>query len=513
MRQGLFRALGVCLLTSGALWGAPPARTGILQPRPLPAAQIARTVNTPSADGWSMASDNGEIGLAMASDAPTPAAGSGVSIGSEAQGAPPAYSDGTEYIQDDGYVYQGDMGCASADGSCYAGDCDSNGAGYCGGSLLGLGRFGLGCGGCGPCDNRNWAQVDYLYWWEKGSNLPALVTTASTQTPVSSAGVLTQDFRNSSTGSILVGRQDLENGPQSGGRVKFGRWLDDCQRYMVGGEFFMLQTKEGRFDGNTDQYPVLARPFLNAANNLAPTAVIIGYPNLATGQISVKTETDVTGGGAFLRHGLTGFRDARLDLLWGYRFLRMDDLVRVDDFTTVTGVGTGRPVAVGSTIQCFDSFDTKNEFHGGEVGLLLDVPVSQRLRVSMLGKCAFGPVEQLVNIRGGTIATAGQSVGNFVGSVLTQETNIGLYRQRELAVLPEAQANVTMQITQHISGVIGYTFVYLSSVQRAADAIDTTVHEDLFTDTPVANAGGPNFAFRDSDFWLQGINFGVDVRF
>lgn len=404
--------------------------------------------------------------------------------------------------------YSGSVGCADADGACYGDSCYGGDSCYTGGYDCGM----EGC--CGAsCGSRFWAQVDYLYWWEKGKNLPTLVSTSPVGTPVNQAGVLTSDFRGNNTASVLVGRRDLEIGPQSGGRVKFGQWVDDCQRTMVGGEFFMLQTEVGVFRTNSDQTPIIARPFLNAGANNSPSSVLISYPNQAAGQIKVSTETDVTGGGAFLRRGLTGFRDARIDMLWGYRFLRMDDVLRVDDFTTVTGSGSGRPAAVGSTIQCFDEFEARNEFHGGEVGLMLDLPVTCRVRVSMLGKCAFGPVEQLMYIRGGTVTTAGTTVGTFEGSVLTQETNLGLYRQRELAVLPEAQFNLSVQATQHIRGVLGYTFMYLNTVQRAADAVDTTVHEDLFTDTPVANPGGPLFAFNDTDFWLQGLNFGVDISF
>lgn len=537
MPHGMLRALGVCLLTSGMAWGASP-KPRISQPKPLPSA-TARSSERVSGQsdgnaGWAMVSDKEEVGAAVASDVSPDGAAtlrrsqgtaqglparavartqtlaegatlpSSSSVSAETYAPAPSYADEGSYASADGYVSQGSVGCG-----------DYAGSGLLGYDGCGEGYGACGNGGCGPiCGETYWAQVDYLYWWQRGSKLPPLITTTpNSNVPVSQAGVLTSAFQDSSTGSILLGNRDLETGPRSGGRVKFGRWFGGEQQAMVGGEFFSLQSENGEYRVNSDQVAVLARPFIDTANNNLPTSMITAYPGLATGNLSVLTETNVIGGGMFLRHGLTGFRDARLDMLWGYRFLRMDDYLRLNDSTTITGVGTGRPVAVGSTVDCFDEFDTKNEFHGGEVGLMLDIPVASRFRLNMLGKCAFGPVEQLVNIRGSTQVNSGNTSATFVGSLLTQESNIGLYRQRELAIVPEAAANLSMQITPRISGVIGYTFIYLSSVQRAADAVDLNVHSDLLTDTPVAGTPNPRFAFNDTDFWLQGINFGVDVRF
>jgi Putative beta barrel porin-7 (BBP7) len=64
---------------------------------------------------------------------------------------------------------------------------------------------------------------------------------------------------------------------------------------------------------------------------------------------------------------------------------------------------------------------------------------------------------------------------------------------------------------------VGYDFLYLSNAVRPGDQIDRELNP---TQIPVNGSTGglvgaprPTFNFHETDFWAQGIRFGVALRF
>lgn len=503
--------------------------------QPLPLSTTARTLATSlerrgsaSDEGWEIASDasSDDAGWEIAADDDWEIASDGPArpVAARMRQTPAAGSEiaADEVLATDGggsTSYASDYSSHASDYSSYAsgGSCGPNG---CGPGCTTCGTYGGyadDCASCMPsaCGSRFWAQVDYLYWWQKGSDVPPLVSTSPNGTAIGDSGVLGPGFTNTATASIRVGNEDLNTSPNSGGRVQFGVWLDDTETSMAGGHFFMMATQSG---ASTNSAPnggfILARPFFNTNPGVnAMDSLIVSHPDGAAGFVNIRTETDVIGAGMHFRTNLHRSAFGRVDILLGYRFVRMDDLLYVQDSTTITGIGTGRPIAVGGVINGFDSFEARNEFHGGDAGLAIDLgQPHKRIKASMLGKIAFGTMEQLMLIEGSTFAQAGASSGTFVGDLLAQETNIGWHRQRELAIVPEAQFNLGIRINSYLSANVGYTFMYVSRVQRAADAVDLNVDDRLLDDQPVA-ATGPRFAFDTTDFWLQGVNAGLELKY
>jgi hypothetical protein len=64
---------------------------------------------------------------------------------------------------------------------------------------------------------------------------------------------------------------------------------------------------------------------------------------------------------------------------------------------------------------------------------------------------------------------------------------------------------------------VGYSFLYLSSVVRPGDQIDRVLNVTRIPNfVPGAVPSGPLRPMpliHDTDFWAQGINFGVEFRF
>ena len=94
--------------------------------------------------------------------------------------------------------------------------------------------------------------------------------------------------------------------------------------------------------------------------------------------------------------------------------------------------------------------------------------------------------------------------------------NIGHWSQSKFAVVPEVGANLGYQLTSHMKVFVGYNFIYLSEAVRAADQVDLVVDE---SQVPLLGRGGSLVADRPapvlarSDFWVQGLMFGLEVRY
>ena len=98
-------------------------------------------------------------------------------------------------------------------------------------------------------------------------------------------------------------------------------------------------------------------------------------------------------------------------------------------------------------------------------------------------------------------------VGN--GGLLTAD-RVGSYRQNRFAVSPEVGLNLGYNITEHMRAFVGYDYLYLSSVARAGDQVNLNVNPNRFL-----GGGGPAnspFVFHSTDYWAQGVNFGLEFR-
>ncbi len=454
MNRGHFSAwLAATLLVGG--WGWCISFAGPVQADDVEAALF----DGPEDDGWAVASDEQVI------DAGYDASSDAHHHGYEG-----------EYVNyNDGYGHGGYTG--EYGGSCGSGGC--------------------GTAGCATCKLPTvWARADYLFWWVKGGHVPALVTQGGDGTLANS--------------TVIFGNEDIGTDHRSGGRIRSGVWLGSRRKHMVVGEFFALGDRKEGFAAGSFNDTILGRPFTDVNGGTTPSAVLIGSA-FREGVITVESTTDVLGAGAYVMSNIYRNHGPKLDFIWGYRFLRVDDGLVIRDNATADAFDGF--VAQGTTFDGADVFDVENEFHGGEVGLQWQYR-RNRWSMTLLGKCAFGNTRQQINISGNNlITTPGPTVVNRIGDVLAQETNIGTYTNDEFAVLPEAGADLTYHFNKHLRFTVGYSFLYLSDVARAGDQIDLQVHSDLLNDVTPVNPERPQFVLQNTDLWLQGINFGIDLTY
>ena len=384
--------------------------------------------------------------------------------------------------------------------------------------------------GC-ACDPgpRFWVRGDYLMWWTKGMSVPPLVTTCPPDTPDDEAGVLGQEGTE-----VLLGDERLFDELRWGTRLRVGAWTGCCRDYGVEGEYFALGDECGRFRRQSDGLPILARPFYNVLSD-EQDSELIAYPDQIAGTVTADTLTELESLGLRVRINwrrmgsfcgtacgcvdASGCGDpcggceptcgygARLDLLVGYRYLHLDeDLVIREDLQSLN------PIAP-TEFDITDAFDTENSFHGAEIGLLLEY---ERCRWSLevLAKVALGNSHQIARINGDTTITTYGVPDDYLGGILAQRTNIGEYGDDDFAVVPEVGITLGYQLTCRLRATFGYSFIYWSDVARPGEQIDTRLNPNLFPPEQVPFSGPlrPQFVLHDTDFWAQGLNFGVDYR-
>jgi hypothetical protein len=379
-----------------------------------------------------------------------------------------------------------------------------------------------------------WVRADYLLWSTEGMNLPPLVTTSPSGTPRSMAGVLGEDGT-----SVLFGDETVFDDTRSGGRIRGGVWFDPCHVWGLEGEYLALEDANVSYRAASPGDPILARPFFDPVAG-QETSQLVAFPALINGEIEVDAQTQFNSYGVRLRlnaanqtfccdpcegggmgywdeewssSGLPGadydFNRAsyRLDLLGGYRYLRLDDQLRIHE--DLTSLDTTTP----GTFDITDNFETENRFNGGEIGLLFEVQ-RRRWSLELLTKIAIGTTQKVVTINGSTTSDENGDVVTDPGGLLAQRTNMGTHEFDEFSAVPELGIALGYQLTRHTRLTVGYTLIYWSSVARAGDQIDLDVNPNLIPPEVVPFAGPerPEFTLVESDFWAHGLTAGVDIR-
>jgi hypothetical protein len=363
-----------------------------------------------------------------------------------------------------------------------------------------------GC--CGTCRclrcthdrlfSRTFGSVETLLWYNKGVALPPLVTSnEGAIPPQTDAGVF-----GLPTTSVLFGNEGIDNDEQTGVRVTFGRWIDDECNVAIIGKFYGVEGGTESFTATSAGNPVLGRPFFNTDPTVnSEDALLVAYPGVSSGSVSISAENDMIGCEVFGR-SLVDYCDTyRIDLIGGYQFTRIDS-----DLTMSSVHSAGL-----ATFSFHDLFDVENEYHAGTAGLQAEV-YRGCLTFGAMGKVGIGNMRQVISIEGVNSVTAGGTV-TTPGGLYAQPTNIGEYVDNQLVWSPEANLKVSCAVTQRLSLSVGYTFLYFTRVALAGDQIDRNVNATQLSGGAIVGPAQPVFLSRDRAFWIQTIDFGVSFNY
>jgi hypothetical protein len=352
---------------------------------------------------------------------------------------------------------------------------------------------------------RFWVSGDYLLWWIKDSRLPALVTTGSLHDAI--PGALGQP------GTQVLFGGDTDNPIRSGGRFRAGYWLTPDQTIGLDGSFFFLGGENAHFGAASDGLPLLTRPFFNVNSN-REDAFLVALPGRQAGSIAASLSSCLWGAEANARGMLFRGASYQVSLLGGFRFLDLHEALHMSEMDALEPRRFTDPLIWTTTA---DRLHTGNQFYGGQIGT--DIKWTRgRFFVDVLGKVALGASVERASINGWSAYTTSDGQGGSIGvGQLAAPSNLGWYGKSQFAVVPEFGVNVGYALTRHVRLTFGYTFLYWSRVFRPGDQIDPGVNPTEFT--ALAGQGTmhgparPNFTFKDSDFWAQGLNFGLEFRY
>ncbi|MCE9529718.1 MAG: BBP7 family outer membrane beta-barrel protein [Planctomycetes bacterium] len=340
-----------------------------------------------------------------------------------------------------------------------------------------------------PCPclplGRYWVNTAYFLGKTQNDTIPALVTTGG-------SGII------GSTGtSVVHGNERLDHPFRSGFRLEAGGWIDRCQNWGIDGSFFFMQSTRANFEITSNGNPTLARPFVDLPGQ-TPAAEVLALNGVSTGKAIVDSPLTFFGADANSRHNLYCEDNVRLDFLAGYRFIRTSEQLNIFSQSNFTD---------GSSRQVDDSYQAVNLFNGGQVGLAGEYRFS-RLYLAGSAKIAFGVNWSRLEIEGTTRSRTVDGTNTTVpGGLLTRPSNVGVTNDRNFAVVPEANFMAGYQIADHWRAYVGYTFVYVSNVARPGQAIDLEIGRSA------VGVLHPQRMEANTDFWMHGINVGIEARY
>ncbi|MBA4063740.1 MAG: hypothetical protein C0501_08515 [Isosphaera sp.] len=368
----------------------------------------------------------------------------------------------------------------------------------------------------GPADGppRGYVSAEYLLWWMRDLNVPVLGTT-------NTAGGL--GFLGEPGTAPVLGPGEFLGSFRQGFRVRGGYWFGEHGSCAVDAGYFFLGRRTADTVLTSDRFPTITRPVFSP--NPAPGGGVIGetgeavtIPGLLTGSLSARAESELWGADVNLRKCLASGCDSRLTGFVGYRHLNLSESLTVTENINVVGAGAGLITVtdpVGTVVVVQDRFETRNEFHGGQLGLTYERRRG-RLALDLRTSVALGVTHQELEIDGfQRRVRPGMAPMGFRGGLLAAGPNLGTFTRDRFSVVPEATVNLGYFLTPSLKAFVGYNVLYWTDVIRPGDQVDRVVDLTFVPNAPAVPPSGrnrPRPLFRQSDLLVTGVQFGLEYR-
>ena len=381
-------------------------------------------------------------------------------------------------------------------------------------------------------DPQFWASADYLLWWVKKAPLPPVVTTGAFDPDNFVPGVTPSPGAiGTADTTVLRGGRGIDLGTFSGLQIRSGYWFDPERTVGVEAGAFLLERRSASYSATSDAngVPLIKVPFFDTSSG-QEVGANVSFANDSgnqfgglAGSVSVVTTLRFWGADAAAAFNVYDNQILRLDALVGLRYLDLDESVRI--YQTASPIGQplfggflGNDVPVGAAFTSLDNFHTRNQFYGGTVGGRAYLQVFDSLGVSLLGRVGLGVTEQRSAVGGlSTLVMPGVPTMTAQGGTLALPSNSGIRRGSDFAVVPEVNLNVHYQVTSYLTATVGYSYLYWSSVVRPGDQIDHNVDSRQIATgqnyVPGVVATSPAPLLKRTDFWANGVNFGLAFQF
>jgi hypothetical protein len=313
---------------------------------------------------------------------------------------------------------------------------------------------------------------------------------------------------------VILSGSDLDLDVLHGGRFTAGTVLNDDHTLFFEGSYFFLGEESAQSTFNSTGSPgapVLARPFIDALTG-RESALVVASPSLGSGGILASAKSSFQGAEANVVYQLYCCPQYRVEALVGFRYQDLADDLEIRTAGEVPG---GVALFGGHPASVIDEFKTRNVFFGGQVGARAEY-YWHHFVVNLRTNLALGGNEETIHIDGTTQRLDGRQ-RSVEGGLLALPSNIGRFHESEFSVIPEVGIQLGYQFNPHVRAFVGYDFLYWSEVARPDNQIDLGVNSNrvpaLHTRGPLFGPARPAFIPQQSDFWAQGLEIGLEVRY
>jgi Putative beta barrel porin-7 (BBP7) len=396
----------------------------------------------------------------------------------------------------------------------------------CGSGACGTGTCGEApaCGPVPDCyqdDSRFWFSGEYLLWHLKNGPVPPLSVQSTVPLSVPAAGgTVNFSFQNT---TIFPEGQTLDYGDQQGWRFSGGLWLDPEKDWGIDGSYFQLERRTAGSNAQQTTDLDVDTPFFALFTVPVPGALpfVNAVPSELSGTLIVNVheagDTKMWGTDANIRSRLWYFGALSFDVFAGARYMDLrEDLVFTDNITVLPNgpltIGTSVVSIPALGISTLDAISTRDQFLGPQVGFAWDWHYG-RVFFDGFFKTAVGDMHQNVNVFGANVNSAGVA---SLGGALFSPSDIGEHTRDQIGYVLEVNPNIGVSLTPWCRAYVGYNMMFLQNVNRPGGQIGyaSSTSQVTFagTTTNITNTF-PQFKFDDSSAVLQGVNFGVEIRY
>jgi Putative beta barrel porin-7 (BBP7) len=342
------------------------------------------------------------------------------------------------------------------------------------------------------------------------------------------------DVTGSANARVVGALGDAEHekaGPGSGARIALGYWETQDNRWVPGGirdlgaetVFFFVGQRSAGFMDETS--PTIVRPFFDL-NNRQESAFIVSAPGLATGGIVAESQASVWGAEANLWKNV--YYDypgttCCVNVMAGFRFVDLDERLNISSTSAFNQNLAAFPAFLpfaGNTLQVSDAFAAHNHFYGAQIGVAGKWWLMQGLLLEGQAKLAIGATSEELVVAGGQVRTLANGARiSSQGGLLALPSNSGRHQIDKFSQVPELNLKLSAPLTSRLTFSTGFSSLYWSRVLRAGQQIDRDLDISQIPNFPAgtsATATGlnqPGLAFKQSDLWVLGINFGLEFKY
>lgn len=294
-----------------------------------------------------------------------------------------------------------------------------------------------------------------------------------------------------------------------GWQVTFGWGRGDGRIGFEFSGFIMAQASNSQtFNADSNGFPYTYLPYTAPDNSFQ--ALPFTIPGVVTGGSVAVGSTKLWGTSSTLTLPFSIDRgDFALygTMQVGARYLDLTDQVNVTNSLRL--VANPAAVAVGMA-----HFETHNQFAGPQLGMTMGV-TRGRFAVELTTRLAAGVTRQTRIIEGAPLIDASLILPLLVpGPLLALPSDIGRSSTTRATLVPEIAVKTRFGITDWCSVTLGYSLLYWNKVICPGDQMSPFVNvTQLPFRGPVTGPLDPHSPFVHTDYFAQGMSFGIEFRY